>query len=64
MLTYTTNRQILAADVLAVKTDLETAGYNTLDSSEKQLTMSKGASTWVITFSVGSEIKATIDVTY
>jgi cytoskeletal protein RodZ len=64
VLTYTTNRTILAADITSVKTQLETAGYKTIDSSEKQLTMSKDASTWVITFSVGSETKATVDVTY
>ena len=64
MMTYTTNRPILAADVTAVKTELETAGYKAIDSTDKQMTMSKGASTWVITFSVGSETKATIDVTY
>lgn len=64
VLTYTTNRTILAADVTSVKTQLETAGYKAIDSTEKQMTMSKGASTWVITFSVGSETKATIDVTY
>lgn len=64
MLTYVTNRQILAADVTSVKTELETAGYKAIDSAEKQMTMSKDTSTWVITFSVGSETKATIDVTY
>ncbi len=64
ILTYIANREITAADVTALSTNLQTQGYKALDSSEKQLTMSKGASTWVITFTVGSTEKATIDVTY
>lgn len=63
LLTYITNREITAADVTAAKTQLEAAGYKTLDSSEKQMTMSKGANTLVITFTVGDKTKATIDMT-
>ncbi|MCX6811686.1 MAG: hypothetical protein NT039_03290 [Candidatus Berkelbacteria bacterium] len=47
----------------AVKTQMEAAGYKALDSSEKQMTMSKGANTLVITFTVGDKTKATIDMT-
>ena len=64
MLTYQTNRQITAQDVTGVKTQLESAGYKAIDSSSQQLTMTKDSATWVISFSVGSETKATIEVTY
>lgn len=63
LLTYITNREILAEDLTAVKTKMETAGYKTLDSADKQITMSKGATTLVMTFTVGDKTKATIDVT-
>jgi len=64
MLTYVVNREITANDVTTAKTDLETAGYKAIDSSAKQLTMSQGASTWVITFAVGNTEKATIEITF
>lgn len=64
MLTYILGRTIVAADVTSCKTQLETAGYKTIDSSTKQLTVSKGASTWVISFSTDSTTKATVEVTY
>lgn len=63
LLTYITNREITAQDVTAVKTQMEATGYKALDSSEKQMTMSKGANTLVITFTVGDKTKATIDMT-
>jgi len=63
LLTYITNREVVAADVTAFKTAMETAGYRTLDSSETGLTLSKGANTLVFTFPVGNKTKATIDMT-
>ena len=63
LLTYITNREVVAADVTAFKTQMEAAGYKTLDSSEKGLTLSKGANTLVFTFPVGNKTKATIDMT-
>ena len=64
MMTYVVNRKITAADVTAVQTGLDAVGYKTIDSSAKQLTVSKGAYTWVITFAVDNENKATIDITF
>jgi len=64
MLTYVVKREIIASDVTTAKTDLETAGFKAADSSEKQLTMTKVGSTWVITFAVGNKEKATIEVTF
>jgi len=64
MLAYVTNRPITAADVTAVKTQLEVEGYKSADSTAKQLTMTKTGSTWVISFSVDSQTLAQIDVTY
>ena len=63
LLTYITNREVLAADVTAFKTQMEAAGYKTLDSSATGLTLSKGANTLVPTFPVGNKTKATIDMT-
>jgi cytoskeletal protein RodZ len=63
LLTYITNREVTAADVTAFKAQMEAAGYKTLDSSDKQLTLSKGANTLVFTFPVGDNTKATIDMT-
>jgi hypothetical protein len=63
LLTYITNREVVAADVTAFKTQMEAAGYKTLDSSDKGLTLSKGANTLVFTFPVGNKTKATIDMT-
>ena len=63
LLTYITNREVLAADVTAFKTQMEAAGYKTLDSSDTKLTLSKGANTLVFTFPVGNKTKATIDMT-
>lgn len=64
VLTYVANRAITAADVASVKTQLEAQGYKSADSTTKQLTMAKTGSTWVISFSVDSQTKAEIDVTY
>lgn len=64
LLTYVTNREITAVDVTAVKIADEANGAKAVDVSEKQITMTKGSSTWVISFSVGSTEKATIEVTY
>lgn len=63
LLTYITNREVVVADVTAFKTQMEAAGYKTLDSSEAKLTLSKGANTLVFTFPVGNKTKATIDMT-
>lgn len=63
LLTYITNREITAEDVTTVKTKMEAAGYKTIDSSEKKMTMTKGATTLVFTFTVGDKTKAMIEVT-
>lgn len=63
LLTYITNREVVAADLAAFKTAMEAAGYKTLDSSATGLTLSKGANTLVFTFPIGDSNKATIDMT-
>jgi len=64
MLTYVVNRAITASDITSVKNQLETQGYKSVDSTAKQLTVAKTGSTWVISFSIDSQTKAQIDVTY
>jgi flagellar basal body-associated protein FliL len=64
MMTYVVNRQITAADVSAVQTGVNNAGYRTIDSSASQLTVSTGPYTWVITFSLNNSSKATIDISF
>ena len=65
ILTYTLNRAVVATDVTSVKTQLETAGYKaTLDSAGKQLTVTKDTTVWTISFSIGFETKAIIEVKF
>lgn len=64
MMTYVVNREITAEDVSAVQSGVNAIGYKTIDSSAKNLTVSKGSYTWVITFSLNDTTKATIDITF
>lgn len=64
MLTYVTNRAITAADVASVKSQLQTLGYQIVDSTANQLTVSKTGSTWVLSFTADSPSQAEIEVTY
>lgn len=64
MLTYAFNRVVTAADMAAVKTALEGLGFKAIDSSAKIITMSQIGKTWVLTFGIENQQKATLDVTF
>lgn len=64
MLTYAFNRVVTTADMTAVKTALEGLGFKAIDSSAKIITMSQVGKTWVMTFGIDNQQKATLDVTF
>ncbi len=64
MLTYAFNRVVTAADMSAVQKALEGLGFKMIDSSAKIITMSQIGKTWVMTFGIDNQQKATLDVTF
>ncbi len=64
MFTYVFNRPVTDGDISEAQVQLTAAGFKILESSGKQMTVTKIGSTWVITFWLNNMEKSGMEMTF